>query len=260
MPIKRALLFSALLTILSMPITTVGCAVINGSGDLETREMDYTDFTKLEVDYAFDAQITQADSFLVSITIDDNLYEYLDISQSGDTLRITMKPGYVYTQATQRAVIHLPDLERLELSGASRADVSDFTSSHELDIDISGASQMNISEVSSGEVSLEVSGASEVNGSFTMTDAVFELSGASSISLEGTAGDIYLDSSGASMTNLADFTVADARVDLSGASMATVNASGRLSGELSGASDLKYAGDPTIGEISASEGSSVSPK
>jgi Tfp pilus assembly protein PilV len=241
-------------------MATTGCGVISGSGDLETHEMDFTGFTKLEVGYAFDAEITRADSFLVKITIDDNLYQYLDISQNNTTLRITMQPGYVYTWATQRAVIHLPDLERLELSGASRADVSDFTGSHTLDIEISGASQMDISDVSSGEVSLEVSGASKVNGSFIMTDAIFELSGASSISLEGSADDIYLNLSGASRASLSDFKVANAEVDLSGASNATVNASGLLSGGLSGASKLKYVGNPTLGEVSTSGGSSINPK
>ena len=258
MPLKKVLFPLALFLTLSVAVMAAGCGVISGSGDLETHEMDYTDFTELEVGYAFDAEIIRADSFLVEITIDDNLYEYLDISQSGDTLRISMEPGYVYTQATQRAVIHLPDLERLELSGASRGSVSDFTSSQGLDIRVSGASQMDISGLRSGDATLKISGASQVSGSFTMADADFELSGASSISLEGTAANISLDLSGASTADLADFTVANAQVDLSGASNATVNASGRLSGDLSGASRLEYLGKPTLGEISASGGSSVS--
>ena len=171
-----------------------------------------------------------------------------------------MEPGYVYTQATQRAVIHLPDLERLELSGASRGKVRDFTSSHHLGIQVSGASEMDISGVSSGDVTLKISGASQVSGSFAMTDADFELSGASSVSLEGTASDIILDLSGASTADLSDFRVDNAQVDLSGASNVTVNASGRLSGDLSGASRLEYVGNPTLGDISASGGSSVSSK
>ena len=260
MPTKRVLFFLGLFITVSMVVIAAGCGVISGSGDLETHEMDYNDFTELEVGYAFDAEIARADSFLVEITIDDNLYEYLDISQSGDTLRISMEPGYVYTQATQRAVIHLPDLERLELSGASRGKVSDFTSSHHLGIQVSGASEMDISGVSSGDVTLKISGASQVSGSFAMTDADFELSGASSVSLEGTASDIILDLSGASTADLSDFRVDNAQVDLSGASNVTVNASGRLSGDLSGASRLEYVGNPTLGDISASGGSSVSSK
>jgi len=47
---------------------------------------------------------------------------------------------------------------------------------------------------------------------------------------------------------------------LSGASDATVNASGRLDGNLSGASRIIYMGNPTLGSVSASGGSTISQK
>jgi len=59
---------------------------------------------------------------------------------------------------------------------------------------------------------------------------------------------------------LPDFSVVDADINLSGASGVTVNASGRLDGNLSGASRLNYMGNPTLGSISASGGSTISQK
>lgn len=260
MLVKRILRCSMLVLVIVTLIITTGCAVITGSGEVITREFDYSDFTRLEIDYAFTAEIARSDSYLVKISLDDNLFKYLDINKSGDTLRITMEPGNIYSKTQQRAVIMLPDLERLEVSGASKAYVVDFTSSHDLIINISGASQVDISDVSSGNAYLEISGASKIEGNFTVKDADFEISGASSVTLEGSAEDIALDVSGASQAELSDLTINNARFDLSGASQATVNASGQLSGDLSGASLLEYLGNPTIGSFTSSGGSEIKPK
>jgi hypothetical protein len=260
MLVKRIILCLVLAVIISTPVITAGCAVVTGSGEVVTREFSYTDFTRLEVDYAFNAEITQADSYLIKISLDDNLFEYLVIEQSGDTLQITMQPGNIYSKTQQRAVITLPDLERLELSGASKAAVSGFTSSHDLQIKISGASQMDISDVVSGNAFLDLSGASNIEGTFTVKDIVLEVSGNSTVSLAGSAENISLTASGASQVDLAALKINNAWFDLSGASQATVNASGQLSGDLSGASLLEYLGDPTLGNFTSSGGSSVRPK
>jgi len=71
---------------------------------------------------------------------------------------------------------------------------------------------------------------------------------------------VSIGASGASRVKLADFSVADAKVNLSGASNATINASGRLDGDLSGASRLDYIGNPTLGRLSVTGGSTISRK
>jgi len=249
-----------LIIVLSTLIITSGCAVISGSGDLDTREYEYTDFTKVEIGYAFEAEISHDNYFMVKITLDDNLFDYLDISQNGETLIITMEPGNIFTKVTQRAVITLPDLERLKISGAAQADVSNFSTSHDLYFELSGASQMDISNVNSADITLELSGASQAEGTLEMTNGDFDISGASSVNLEGSAQDIIVNASGASRAHLDDFEVINARIDLSGASSATVNAAGQLSGDLSGASTLKYIGNPTLGNVTTSGASTISQK
>jgi hypothetical protein len=171
-----------------------------------------------------------------------------------------MLPGNIYSKTQQRAVITLPDLERLEVSGASKAYVDGFRSSHNLEIKISGASQVDIFDVVSGNAYLEISGASKIDGTFTMKDAVFDVSGASSVALEGSAEDMSLDASGASTVNLSDLTLDNAWINLSGASQATVNASGQLNGDLSGASLLEYLGNPTIANLTRSGASTIRSK
>ncbi|MFC1962516.1 head GIN domain-containing protein [Chloroflexota bacterium] len=253
----------ALVIIMSMLVIVTGCVpgtgpAVTGSGKLGTRDMDYSDFTKIEVGYAFDIDITKADSYSVRITVDDNLYEYLDINKRGDTLHIGLKPNYNYVNIIRKATINLPDLRGLGLSGASKANVMGFSSSHSMDFDLSGASHMYISNMKTRDIKIGLSGASSVSGSITMADGRFDLSGASSLELGGSAIDVSIGASGASHGRLRNLSVVDASVNLSGASDATINAAGRVDGSLSGASKLYYTGNPTLGSINASGGSTIS--
>ncbi|MFC1872511.1 head GIN domain-containing protein [Chloroflexota bacterium] len=227
-----------LLTVASGCIPGVG-PTVTGSDTLAAWDFDYSDFTRIEAGYAFDVEIVKADSHLVRITVDDNLYEYLDVRKQGDTLHIGLKPNYNYDyrKITQKATINLPDLEKLELSGASKAKVDGFSSSH--------------------IVEFELSGASEASGSIEMADGRFDLSGASSLELQGSANDIIIEASGASHVKLADFSTRNADVTLSGASDCSVNLKGQLDANLSGAAKLSYIGQPALGDIDISGGSSL---
>jgi hypothetical protein len=223
----------------------VGCiggirGVVTGSRNLETREFEFTGFTRVEVGSAFEVEIAQSDSYSVSITADDNLFDYITVSKSGETLKIRLKWGYNYISTTQRARITMPDLYGLELSGATRGNVQGFSSSHDFILDLSGASRLT--------------------GDITAGNADIDISGASTVQLEGSASDIVVDASGASRVKLADFVVNNADVRLSGASSGTVNLDGRLDANLSGASTLNYSGNPTLGSIKTSGGSTLSEK
>ena len=255
------ILLVALLVFSTGCITIVGIGdgpLISGSGSLETREMDYDDFTKIEVGYAFKVDITRSDSFSVSITLDDNLFEYLVTQHVGDTLRIDLDPNHSYRNTTQRAEITLPELQGLELSGASRGDISGFSSTDALQLEASGASSLTIDDVNAGSTRFNVSGASRISGSITITEGDFIVSGASSVDLNGTATDIQVEASGASVIRLSAFAVSNASIELSGASSATVNVSDRLDVHASGASRVTYTGNPSLGSVSVSGGSTIS--
>lgn len=256
---KMALMAAALALAVITGFAVSGCGPpVTGSGELETRELEFSDFMKLKVSHAFEVDVTRDDSFSVSITLDDNLFEYLDATRIGSTLYIRMKQGRTYLRSTQRASITMPELLSLDLSGASRVTVSGFSSSDALTLNLSGASTLDIQDVKAGRTRLDASGASKVSGSIAMADGSFDLSGASSVELNGNGGDVTIDASGASSAALGSFTVADADVELSGASRATLNASGTLDANLSGGSTLRYRGNPTMGRVDVSGGSTIS--
>ena len=211
-----------------------------GSGNLETEEYAFTNFTEVEISSAFEFEIQQSSSYNISVTADDNVMEYIQVSKDGQTLKIGLGTVSWFGPVTLRASVTMPELSDLTVSGASRGDIYDFSSTEDLDITVSGASR--------------------VNGDITAGNVEFDISGASTIQLEGSANDMVASVSGASRFNLGGFTVNNANVNFSGASSGTVNLDGRLDADLSGASRLWYIGEPTMGDINTSGASTLSKK
>ena len=124
-----------------------------------------------------------------------------------------------------------------------------------------GASSVEFSQFSSSStLELEVSGASDVKGEIQAGDTSIQISGASDLKLEGRGGDLVLRASGASSSNLEQFAVENAEVDVSGASDVIVNASGVLEVDARGGSDVEYTGNPNSVQTETSGASDVSPK
>jgi len=237
-----------------------GLTVVTGSGKLQTSELDIAGFTRIDINNAFLVDITRADSFLVSITCDDNLVDYLDVGKSGDTLRIRLKPNTSYVKTTQKAKINLPALAELEVDGAGRATLTGFSSSHAADFYLSGAGSLKINDMKAGNATFETSGAARISGTMQAADTRFILSGASNVEIEGSAADASIKVSGASRLDLSEFTLNNADVDVSGGSTAVINASGKLDMDVSGLSRLTYIGQPDIGRQSVSGGSIIEQK
>jgi hypothetical protein len=237
-----------------------GCDIVTGSGETSTFEMDYKAFTRVEISTGFDVAITQAETFSVSITVDKSLYEYLSIAQRGDTLHIGLKSNYTYTAAARQAVIKLPDLRRLELSGGSKAVVTGFAVTHTMDFKLSGASNIVLNQAQAGDAGFVLSGGSTASGSLEMQNGSFELSGASTMEFTGSANEIKVNAAGASTVTLEGFPVVTAGIELSGASRAVINVSDLMDVNLSGASNLEYIGSPKLGKMDMSGGSTLNQK
>ena len=212
-----------------------------GSGNLVTEEKDFSDFAIVEVGSGFEVEISQSSSYSINVTADDNVLDHIEVSKTGDTLKIRLKWGYSYQSVTLRAEIAMPELYELEFSGGTHGTVGGFSSSHEFVLGLSGGSSFS--------------------GDFTTSgDAQFTLSGGSRlIELDGAANDLRISASSGSHLELSDFHVHDASVNFSGGSHATINLDGRLDADLSGGSHLRYRGEPTMGDIQTSGGSTVAP-
>jgi hypothetical protein len=232
-----------------------------GSGKVVTKEYQITGFNSLDFGSTFEVEISQGDAFKVSVTADDNLFDYIKAVKEDSTLYLSLdsKDKSIQNFKSLKALVTLPSLRDLKMSGVTHVTLKDFKSSSETGIHIDGASNLKGSLDTKKFVG-EISGASHMDLKSSTSEAKLNASGASDVELKGSATGINLEASGASHVNLANFAVDEAKVDLSGASHATIQVKSKLSYEVSGASHLTYQGNPTIGEKEKSGGSSVTHK
>jgi len=153
--VKKAIIIAAIVTVVAVTFTALASRGwpenLIGSGNLETEEYAFTNFTKVEVSDAFNFEIKQSSSYSINVTADDNVMEYVQVSQDGQTLKIGLRTGLHIGSVTLRigpgifplpgtvtlnASVTLPQLHGLTASGASRGTVSGFSSTEDLDITV----------------------------------------------------------------------------------------------------------------------------
>lgn len=247
---KKGLILTTILPVLFLVVPIVSCIGIRGvfpsiaprpevtgSPKMATWEYDFTDFTNVNVSSAFSVDISQSDFYSVEVTANENLSDYLNVYQKGETVYIGLKLAS-YRNVQTEAKITMPAISNLELSGASKGDINGFSSSNPL--------------------ALKLSGASSISGNIENGNCNIHVSGASRVELTGAGNDLDIHASGASAIKLANYFVNNASVDLSGASIAYLNLNGSLDANLGGASRLVYTGEPSLGSIEVSGGSTVS--
>ena len=132
--------------LLLLGIVISGCDVtdseeITGSGNLITVEESFTGFTEVKTGYAFESTITRDPDYSISVTLDDNLEKYLKVYKLGSILYVQMEDN-IYSDAQLRIDITMPNIEKVDLSGASVCYISGFSLTHDLDIIVSGASNL----------------------------------------------------------------------------------------------------------------------
>jgi hypothetical protein len=229
--------------------TTTGAATTTASVDLSTpttivasgvpatRDFPLVDFTDVDVS-AFTATITRGDAFAVSVTADDNVFDRLVVEVREGELHLEIADNTTLQGATLSATVTMPEVNSVDGSNGAVLTVGGFQTDVDRDLELSGASQLT-GDLRAAELSLELSG----GGVATLT---------------GSAASLEVDGSGGAIVSALDLPVTDAEVELSGGSQAELTITGEVSADLSGGSELRYAGGATQDDVETSGGSSIS--
>lgn len=190
---------------------------IEGSGNVIKVTRPLTGFTGISAGGAIELIVVAQQDFKVEVETDDNIMEHITTTVSGGILEITMDESYSYSNATVKVYVSLPNLARLDVSGASTATVT-HVNSEELTIDVSGASR---------------------------------------VTTEGTSKRLHGDVSGASSLKAEKLSAEQVTIDASGASNSYVTATEFLTADASGASSIYYYGNPKNTQVETSGASAI---
>ncbi len=204
----------------------------SGSGkssfDSHPMTFDFKGYDEIEAGGIFKFYIKQGDYKDIEITGEDKWLEKVKVSQSGGVLKFDIR-GRDWDwrdnwESSEKIYVYIstPELESVELSGASEAYIDGFKANR-LTMDLSGFAQVDM-DIEASKLEIEMDGGSKL----TLRGNINELTA----NVEGAAS---LDAFG-SDTRYADVTT-------SGAARAKVNAVVEMKADASGASTIIYDGD-----------------
>ncbi|QJW88527.1 DUF2807 domain-containing protein [Spirosoma taeanense] len=196
-------------------------------GPYQAGEQTYalSGFDRLDMGSAFSITVQSGVTFSIVAEGDQRNLDDLDVYTRSGTLFARYRNSRNRKHRTA-FLITMPTLRGVAFSGASQSTITGFTNLRELDIELSGASK----------------------GEFTVQAARTNigLSGASNLQLNGNGSSLAADLSGASKLQAFTYPVAEANINVSGASKASVSVNTALVVDASGASTVRYRGTPTV--------------
>ncbi len=209
---------------------------VTGSGNTISRTYNYTNFNRIQIASGFTTSVKSSSTYSIEVTADDNLFDYISVKNDGGALSIGLKTGS-YEQTHLKATILMPGLQGVDLSDGSRTEVDGFNSTNTL--------------------SIKLSDGSNLSGDLTAGNVDINLTDGSRIGLKGSGKDIKVVSHDGSRADLEDFSAVNADLNIGDGGTLTINLSGTLNANLSAGSHVTYTGNPTLGNINLSAGSTL---
>ncbi|HZY39581.1 MAG TPA: head GIN domain-containing protein [Mucilaginibacter sp.] len=197
---------------------------VHGSGNMKTENRKVGDFNRLSISGVYKVVLKQDSSLGVTITADDNLLKYIKTTVSGGKLRIYSKRNFC-NEGELTLSIGVRNLEELSASGVVEVNSDGKINAKDMHFDLSGASKITM-DINAANVTTSGEGASELN-------------------LKGQATSHNIDLSGDGKVYALDFVVGSCEIESSGVGHCEVNVLNSLSIHSSGASEVKYRGNPS---------------
>lgn len=234
-----------LFLIMTVVAMTVGCGAktVTPSKNSATEHRKLQPFDEIEISSAIDVQFIQGSTsdYSAIIAAPSNVLPYFVLEQEGNEISMSLKGGIRFTGDSKVVVtLYAPSVKSVEVNGASSFNSALLDlEGKKFELEVNGASSVNIDPLTAAEVDIDASGASNVTiSNLTATVVEAEASGASTIKLAGNAQKGDFEASGASSIKARDLKVVSGKVDASGASSIKASIQNVTKRESSGASSV----------------------
>jgi hypothetical protein len=212
--------------------------IFPGAWAQTTQERNVGEFTGIKTGGIFTIIVSPGTASSVKVEAEEAVINNIVTEVKGGDLVISTE-GKVNSDKPLNIYVTVRELKKVDISGAAKltGEGGEFT-----------AESMQINVAGAGQVKLAVNVANEVK---------VDVSGAGTLKLSGQAGMIKTEASGAANVKAYDLDTKSASVHASGAANVQVSAKEFILAEASGASSVKYKGQPVAKSINKSGSGSV---
>ena len=243
---------------------------------INVEDRQVSGFTGINASSVFNITVQRGNMESLVIEADASVMPYVRSEVRNGVLYLSLSREFQDIE-TLNATVVMPNLENVELSGASRLVARDlftpdrfmFTGngSNFLDINLNANTLLiNVGGISTIELNANVSeyarfsinGVANISGNLITERVFFHYNGVGNVTLTGSATYGRINALGVPTINLVDFPIREATVLAPGVANITVNATHTLSINASGVSTVRYTGAATVTERNASRMSRIS--
>lgn len=214
------------------PTALLAASTLKGNKNVETRDIWVQDFTKIKIMVDAEVHYSQAEEGVnLSITLDDNLFDALEVTVDVNTLVIRPKDKYKTTKIQPTKFVINISSDELEMIANTTSARLDFQT-----------------EVAAKELKIENTGSGRVHSmkSFDVEELVVENTGSGNITLVGKADEAKILLVGSGKINMENCAVKDCTCENSGSGDIYVYAVDFLTCQMAGKGNIYYMGKPEI--------------
>lgn len=252
-------------------ICNLNAETIKGNGNIVTKEFDVRDFDEITLSVPATVHFTQSEQYSCSITIDENLVQFIGIKVIGDDLSIRQVPAkdgkpllsftvgekelslpkyqYPTLQFTKFEInISAPRLEDVVVNGTGIFNFVNEFSAYKLNADVNGSGQIKSDNVLKlGGLDVEIAGSGSVAFAQVSADeAEVSISGSGSATIEGSFVEVDLKMLGSGNITLnGDMQTAKTKIAGSG-NINLGNVSKLVKYDIAGSGNVYYSGDAEV--------------
>ena len=228
-----------------------GGKTIDGDGNVVTRDYDVAAFNAISTSLPATVNFTIADSYSCTVSVDENLFDYLDIKVKDNELLMGKREENKNTslKATQFVIeVTAPSLEAVNLAGSGTFNALSPLQGETMEVNVAGSGDVVLSKtVSVQKMSLNVAGSGDLGCAELFADELdVNVAGSGDIKVSnGKVRKAEADVAGSGdIVLLCDNESLEANIAGSGDIKARVN--GKLTYGIFGSGDIGYYGNPVV--------------
>lgn len=214
---------------------------LTGNGNVKTETRDVGDFHAIRSSGSIDVEISEGDTYSVSVENDENILPVIVTEVQGGTLNIHYKSNTSINSDHAKVYVTAPSLDKIISSGSADIMINDVVKNDR-------------------QIEISVSGSGNIKGGVDAPEISASIGGSGNVTLSGRTKNFNGKVSGSGDLNCGDLQSENTEVSVSGSGNAHVFASVTLKARASGSGDVYYRGNPPSPEIHTSGSGSVQPE
>ena len=176
-----------------------------GNGVIVEKTFDIADFSKIELNVPADVEYEVAENASMSVKIDENLLELLEVTSEGGTLTISSTSKHIKRHHKLAITLTSSALSSIICNGAVDFECNNGISAEDFSVQINGAGDIDIDGLKVTNASFQINGAADLDIENLDAGSVsVEMNGAGDTDLSGKAGTVRVAIHGAGDVDLSN--------------------------------------------------------